>query len=80
MELRQLFMEAGCESKDYSEGKILSSKLPNLICVLPVRPNEPLSSARTSIIAAPGRAPLTTGAVLPCCLLYWRACATRPIT
>jgi Zn-dependent M28 family amino/carboxypeptidase len=34
LELRRLFMEAGCESKNYSEDRILSSKLPNLICVL----------------------------------------------
>ena len=46
MELRQLFMEAGCESKDYSEDKILSSKLPNLICVLPG------SSKRTIVVGA----------------------------
>jgi hypothetical protein len=45
-ELRQLFTEAGCDSKNYSEGKILSSKLPNLICVLPG------STKRTVIVGA----------------------------
>jgi len=46
MELRRLFMEAGCESKNYLEDKILSSKWPNLICSLPG------SSKRTIVVGA----------------------------
>jgi len=34
-QLRRLFMEAGCGDRSYSEDKILSSPLPNLLCVLP---------------------------------------------
>ncbi len=34
LELQKLFAEAGCDSKSYSEDKIPSSKLPNLICLL----------------------------------------------
>jgi len=46
VELRQLFEEAGCGSKSYSEAKILSSQLPNLICDLPG------SSKRTVVVGA----------------------------
>src|SRR5262245_47650855 len=35
LELRRLFAEAGCDSKNYVESPILSSKLPNLICIIP---------------------------------------------
>lgn len=34
-ELRRLFGEAGCDGSHFAEQKILSSKHPNLICVLP---------------------------------------------
>jgi len=33
--IRQMFGEAGCDGQSYSEENLQSSKLPNLICVLP---------------------------------------------
>ena len=41
-ELRQIFMDAGCGPPSYSEEKILSSKLPNLICIIPGASKETL--------------------------------------
>jgi hypothetical protein len=41
-ELRQLFLEAGCVAQNFSEEKILSSKLPNLICTIPGASKETL--------------------------------------
>ena len=46
IELRNLFGEAGCDAKSYSEDHILSSKLPNLVCVLPG------SSRQTVVVSA----------------------------
>ena len=46
LELRRLFGEAGCTAPNYSEQKLLSSKTPNIICMLPG------SSKETVVVSA----------------------------
>jgi Iap family predicted aminopeptidase len=41
-EIRRLFTDAGCGSSDYSEETIQSSKLPNLVCMIPGTSKETL--------------------------------------
>jgi hypothetical protein len=41
-EIRRLFMDAGCGAPNYSEEIIQSSKLPNLVCIIPGTSKETL--------------------------------------
>src|SRR5208337_757666 len=53
-ELRQIFMDAGCAAQSYSEEKILSSKLPNLVCTIPGASKETLVVSAHFDIRGPG--------------------------